>query len=182
MTTKHSYTYFIWILLVVVAGSCNDPYNDNLDKSKINFVKTTTEKTALDEWIFENFTAGYNIEVKYRWDASETDLNKTLVPPDPGNVQEIMNVARKVWMEPYIAEAGETFLKTFTPKQFVLVGSPNFNTDGTITLGTAEGGRKIVLYTVNDFEDADRRQIKEQMHTVHHEFAHILHQNILYAA
>jgi hypothetical protein len=49
-------------------------------------------------------------------------------------------------------------------------------------LGTAEGGRKIVLYVINDFEEDSRRKIKEQMHTVHHEFAHILHQNILYSS
>ena len=44
-----------------------------------------------------------------------------------------------------------SFIKNTCPKFFVLVGSASWNTDGTITLGTAEGGRKVVLYVLNDF-------------------------------
>jgi substrate import-associated zinc metallohydrolase lipoprotein len=173
---KHSF-----LLLVMLTLSCSDPYNDDVDPSKTNYViNPTTEPTALDNWIFDNFTAPYNIEVKYRWDVSELEINKTLVPPIPAKTQTIMNVVRDAWIVPYTQVAGETFIKTFAPKQFVLVGSPNFNPGGTITLGTAEGGRKIVLYTINGFDDDQRTEIKEQMHTVHHEFAHILHQNVPY--
>lgn len=34
----------------------------------------------IDEWIIDNYTRPYNMEVKYRWDQSELDLNRTLVP------------------------------------------------------------------------------------------------------
>lgn len=188
MVYKHTCMKFInrytaWILTILVIGSCNDPYNDQLDTSKLNLTPNEIpEETALDTWLFENFTAPYNIEVKYRWDGSELDANKTLVPPLPDKVESIMDVVKSAWIDPYTNEAGETFLKTYCPKQFVLVGSAEYNPGGTITLGTAEGGRKIVLYVVNEFDNSDRRKVKEQLHTVHHEFAHILHQNILYPA
>ena len=46
-------------------------------------------------------------------------------------------------------------------------------------LGTAEGGKKITLYEVNslDFENVDIEVLNEYyFKTMHHEFAHILHQ------
>lgn len=174
----------LWVtsIVLVMVNSCRDPYNHDIDPSKLDFAKNDTpQKTALDEWLLNNYTYPYNIEVKYRWDGSELEVNKTLVPPIPDRVQSIMGVVNDAWVQPYIDEAGDTFFKTFCPKQFVLVGSPNFNPGGTITLGTAEGGRKIVLFTINEFEETDRANVIEQMHTIHHEFAHILHQNIPYS-
>jgi substrate import-associated zinc metallohydrolase lipoprotein len=170
-------------LILATALSCKDPYNTDLDESKLDFATNDQPPaTELDNWLNANFTQPYNIEVKYRWSANEVNINNTLVPPIPEKVSSIMSVVHDAWIEPYLAEAGETFFKTFTPKQFVLVGSPNYNPGGTITLGTAEAGRKIVLFVINDFNENDRAKIKEQMHTVHHEFAHILHQNIPYTA
>lgn len=46
-------------------------------------------------------------------------------------------------------------------------------------MGTAEGGKKITLYEVNslDFENVDIEVLNEYyFKTMHHEFAHILHQ------
>ena len=61
------------------------------------------------------------------------------------------------------------------------MGSPKYNPNtGTITLGEAEGGRKIVLYRLNWFDLKDRDLIQQIMKTVHHEFGHTLHQTILY--
>jgi substrate import-associated zinc metallohydrolase lipoprotein len=68
----------------------------------------------------------------------------------------------------------------------VLAGSASWNLDGSITLGTAEGGRKVVLYLLNDFRNktmpgyvpADSVIPKQMFHVIHHEFGHILDQNI----
>lgn len=137
--------------------------------------------TTLDTWLRTNFTTPYNIEVLYRWNPYEVPLNKTLVPPYASQVQPIMEAVKAIWIAPYVKEAGEPFIKTFCPKQYVLVGSPNYNADGTITLGTAEGGRKVVLFDVNNFSKTNLAGVKFTLHTIHHEFAHILHQNIAYA-
>jgi substrate import-associated zinc metallohydrolase lipoprotein len=99
-----------------------------------------------------------------------------------------MDAIKKVWIDNYVAEAGLTFMKTYIPKFFVLVGSASWNTDGTITLGTAEGGRKIVLYVLNDFRvkgmagyvPQDSLNVKQMFHTIEHEFGHIMHQTVYY--
>jgi substrate import-associated zinc metallohydrolase lipoprotein len=137
-------------------------------------------KLPVDSWLDENFNKPYNIEVKYRWDAFEVPLNKTLVPPLVSKVQPTMEAVKAIWIEPYVKEASLDFIKKFCPKQYVLVGSANWNTDGTIVLGTAEGGRKVVLYQINDFDKKNIAGVKEMLHTIHHEFGHILHQNVLY--
>jgi substrate import-associated zinc metallohydrolase lipoprotein len=128
----------------------------------------------------------YNIATKYKWDQFELDLNKTIVPPKEEKVIPVMRSVKKVWMEPYILQGGEFFFKKYSPKLFVLAGSANWNLDGSITLGTAEGGRKIVLYLLNDFKNksmpgylpSDSVIPKQMYHVIHHEFAHILDQNI----
>jgi substrate import-associated zinc metallohydrolase lipoprotein len=91
-----------------------------------------------------------------------------------------MDVIKKIWIEPYVLRAGEVFVKQHAPKQFVLVGSAEYNNDGTIVLGEAESGRKVTLFVINNFEKTNVPAVKQMLHTIHHEFAHILHQTILY--
>jgi substrate import-associated zinc metallohydrolase lipoprotein len=148
----------------------------------------TWDKGPIDNWVYTNLTKPFNISVKYKWDQFELELNKNLVPPREEKIIPVMEAVKKVWIDTYIAEAGEVFMKTYCPKFFVLCGSASWNTDGTITLGTAEGGRKIVLYVLNDFRTksmpdyraSDSMGIKQMFHTIEHEFGHILHQNVLY--
>lgn len=148
----------------------------------------TWVKGPIDNWIYDNLTKPFNISVKYKWDQFELELNKNLVPPLEDKIVPVMEAVKKVWIDTYIAEAGDVFMKTYCPKFFVLCGSASWNTDGTITLGTAEGGRKIVLYVLNDFrtksmpgfKPSDSMGIKQMFHTIEHEFGHILHQNVLY--
>lgn len=148
----------------------------------------TWVKGPIDNWIYDNLTKPFNIAVKYKWDQFELELNKDLVPPQEEKIIPVMDAVKKVWIDTYIAEAGDVFMRTYCPKFFVLCGSASWNTDGTITLGTAEGGRKIVLYVLNDFRTksmpgympSDSMTIKQMFHTIEHEFGHILHQNVLY--
>jgi substrate import-associated zinc metallohydrolase lipoprotein len=140
----------------------------------------TWVKQPIDTWLEQTFTKPYNIEVKYRWDPYEIPLNKTLVPPLVEKVQPTMEAVKAIWIDPYEAEAGSDFIKKFCPKQYVLVGSLNWNNNGTVVLGTAEGGRKVTLYEINDFSKKNVAGVKRMLHTIHHEFGHILHQNILY--
>ena len=148
----------------------------------------TWVKGPIDNWLYDNLTKPYNISVKYKWDQFELELNKNLIPPQEEKIVPVMEAVKKVWIDTYIAEAGDVFIKTYCPKFFVLCGSASWNTDGTITLGTAEGGRKIVLYVLNDFRTkamtdytpSDSNTVKQMFHTIEHEFGHILHQNVLY--
>ena len=96
-----------------------------------------------------------------------------------------MSSIKKAWIDVYVAEAGPLFFKNISPKFFNLVGSPAYE-NGAIKLGTAEGGRKVVLYNINsfsikglpDYVPADTAIVKEMFHVIQHEYSHILDQNI----
>ncbi|MGI4022045.1 MAG: zinc-binding metallopeptidase [Janthinobacterium lividum] len=140
----------------------------------------TWAKGPIDDYILTNFTNPYNIEVKYKWDPYELDISKALVPVIETNVMPSLNVVKQIWIDPYDKIAGAGFIKKYSPKQFVLVGSAQYNSNGTITLGEAEGGRKITLFVINSFDRKNLPEVIRMMHTIEHEFAHILHQTILY--
>jgi len=150
----------------------------------------TWAKGPIDTWIYDSLTVPYNVTAKYKWDQNELPFNRILVPPDEAKIIPVLSTIKKVWINNYVAEAGELFMKKYCPKFFVLVGSASYNTDGTITLGTAEGGRQIILYVLNDFRVKgmtgytanDSSNVKEMFHTIEHEFGHILHQTVLYPA
>ena len=72
------------------------------------------------------------------------------------------------------------FLREMTPKKIILVGSPEYNADGSQVLGQAEGARKITLFDGNSYNPSDADWIRSIMHTIEHEFAHILHQTKMY--
>ncbi|MFV0505436.1 MAG: putative zinc-binding metallopeptidase [Bacteroidales bacterium] len=165
-------TIAICLSLLLLGSACSTDYisSDSIIKDENGI------PNEVDTWIAENMTKPYNIEVVYKWEDEETDLAKNLVPPEQEKVIPFLNVLKDLWLDQYEEIAGKDFIKSLTPKQILLVGSPNINSDGTITEGTAEGGRKIVLYSVNHFDATDVEQVKEMIHIVHHEFAHILHQ------
>jgi len=180
------------LALIVSFASCKK--EDKLTDADVSAISglggDVWTPTAIDKWIYDSLTVPYNIAVKYKWDQFELELDKTLVPPKEGQVIPVMSSIKKVWISTYVAEAGDLFMKTLAPKFFNLVGSGSYNLDGSATLGTAEGGRKVVLYQTNYFRTkgmpgyvlSDSNVIKQMLHTIQHEFAHILHQNILYPA
>jgi substrate import-associated zinc metallohydrolase lipoprotein len=174
-------TYIRLILLLFTVGlfsACSE--DDDPDTPLPGLGGETWVQGPVDAWLYENYVAPYNIEVKYRFDRYEVALNRVLAPAREDKVIPVMETIRKTWIEPYEQEAGATFIKSLAPKQFVLVGSAEYNTNGTITLGTAEGGRKVVLFVVNDFDPQLESEVKQMLHTIHHEFAHILHQTVMY--
>ncbi len=141
-------------------------------------------ENELDKWLFLNYTVPYNIDVVYRWDAAQdySSLSDVqLVPVEFDAVQPMMAALRDVWFEPYIQATGNLdFLKEVAPKKIVLVGSPEYQ-NGSYKLGQAEGGRKILLLNVNNFDASNEAELKEALHTIVHEFTHILHQTKLFS-
>lgn len=177
--------FFSFMLLSL--ASCKKESLDNINDIP-GLGGDTWATTPIDTWITDSLTDPFNIAVKYKWDQFELSLNKTLVPPMESKIIPALSAVKKVWMDTYIAETDSLFMKRYVPKFFALCGSASWNTDGTITLGTAEGGRKVVLYVLNDFRTkgmagyvpSDSFNIKQMFHTIEHEFAHILHQTIMY--
>jgi substrate import-associated zinc metallohydrolase lipoprotein len=179
---KNITLFFIAAALgLLLLTSCNKN-NDNLNIDIVGLGGDTWPKDSIGRWLRDTLTKPYNIDVKYRWDAFELDLDKTLVPPSLDKIVPMMRVVKYGWIDSYEEEAGGDFIRLFCPKQYELVGSVAYNTNGTVTLGEAEAGRKVILYRVNQLNIKDTAFVKRVLKTIQHEFGHILHQNILYSA
>lgn len=173
---KRIYKNIMVILTILCLTSCSD---DKLSSGSV-VTMPVSSTTEVDLWIKEFLTTPHNIELDYKWVDAETDIGKNLVPPKEEVVLPFLETLKKVWIDVYIDVAGIEFFNTLTPKKIVLIGSANHNTDGTITQGTAEAGRKIVLYELNAFNPNNVPKLKRFFHVIHHEFAHIMHQTRMY--
>ena len=111
-------------------------------------------------------------------------MGYNLVPADYDKSVALAKMVKFLWLDAYEELAGPHFIRTYCPKIIQLIGSPAYNSKGEVVLGTAEGGLKITLYNVNAI-DLDNIDIDELNYwyfkTMHHEFAHILHQTKEYS-
>ncbi|PWJ60617.1 substrate import-associated zinc metallohydrolase lipoprotein [Dyadobacter jejuensis] len=186
--SRYTFVLFIPLLVWGFASCKEEPLGDVEAISGLG--GDVVVPTAIDNWLMDSITVPYNIAFKYRWDQFEfNDVSKTLVPPDEQKIIPLAKVVRSAWIKPYIDQVGLVFFNKYSPKFFVLSGSVQYLSNGAVVLGQAEGGRKIVVFDVNNFitkQEAgyvparDSAVVKEFVHTLQHEFAHILHQNILY--
>lgn len=167
------------ISLVLTAFFSCRKSDENLDVDLTKYNPDITTNSDLDKWISTTFTNPYNIEVVYRFNRDLGNTQRDIAPVALDQVTPIMEAVLDVYLKPYEKIAGKTFIRTYTPKQFVLFGSVSYNTNGSVTLGTADGGRRVVLYDVNNFDAEDGNDVKRDMRTIHHEFTHILNQNVL---
>ncbi|MDR3057490.1 MAG: putative zinc-binding metallopeptidase [Prevotella sp.] len=155
--------------------ACNE---DKLGPSIIEIPEASTNPT--DIYIYNNLIVPYNVDVKYKWDYSESDLSKNLVPPREEYIIPFLDAVIQAWINPYMAvdkESDGAFdFSLRVPKQLLLIGSSGYNSDGTVTQGTAEGGKKIVLYEINSYDPKRIAVLQRYFHVMHHEFGHILHQ------
>lgn len=58
-----------------------------------------------------------------------------------------------------------------------MVGGVNSNSNGTRTLGIADSGQRITLFEVDYLDTNNRANVTEFIHTIQHEYVHILNQN-----
>ena len=181
---------FLSLMVMAAVSSCKKDEINVADTANLNGLGGDQwAKGPIDKWIYDTLTVPYNISVKYKWDQFEdlSDITKILVPPKEEYIIPVLSSVKKVWIDTYIAESSELFIKRLAPKFFYMIGSPAYE-DGAIKLGVAEGGRKIILLAVNftkvkgmeGYRASDSVWLKEMFKTINHEFGHILHQNILY--
>lgn len=163
-------------ILLLNTWSCRKSEELNVDMSQ--YIIDSPAKTTLDEWIKTNLTDPYNIQLVYRFERNLTDPARDVAPIKLEKVRPTAEAIINIFLKTYEKVAGPTFIKTYTPKQFVLYGSPSYNSNGTITLGTADGGRRVVLYELNDLDFSEPQQVSRKMRTIHHEFTHIINQMV----
>lgn len=174
--------YVIILFIACCISSCVN--NDDINPNSI-FDTESSVRNEFDNWILKNYIETYNIDLKYRFDDIESDLNYNVIPADYNKSIALAKLVKYLWMDVYVKVAGNEFLCTYCPKIMHFVGSPEYEkTDGSMVLGTAEGGLKITLFNVNglDLNEIDMTKLNEwYFNTMHHEFAHILHQTKNYS-
>lgn len=173
-----------WLLIVVVAPllwSCSE---DDLDPNTIFKEEVGVVENAFDVWLRKNYKEKYNIDFKYRFEDKESDTKYNLIAAEYTRSVAVAKMIKHVWFDAYEEAAGLDFVRLYCPKIVFLVGSFAMNTNGSVVLGTAEGGLKVTLYNVNgiDFNDLELGMLNYYyFKTMHHEFAHILHQTKNYS-
>jgi substrate import-associated zinc metallohydrolase lipoprotein len=158
---------------VLTLGAC--AHEDPLGESQLDY--TQPDKNALDNWITTNYLNPYNINAQYKWNQNTVDNNRFLFPPLVDNVQPALQVVKQIWLDSYSTVGGADFVKKIAPREIVLVGGVNSNTNGTRTLGIADSGQRITLFEVDYLDRKNRANVTEFIHTIQHEYVHILNQN-----
>jgi len=165
---------------VLLAAACD---RDKISSESI-FDTTAPERNAFDTWLYENYVLPYNIQFNYAYEDRETDNTYNLVPAEIDKAQVMAQVTKYLWIGSYDELLGEDFMKSYCPRMIQLVGSKAYNSQGSVVLGTAEGGLKITLYNINELniKSLDVNFLNDwYFHTMHHEFCHILHQTKNYS-
>lgn len=168
-------------IIAISLWSCSE---ESLDPKSIFDKDPGIVENQFDGWLKENYTKTYNIDFKYRFEDKESDRSYNLAPAEYSKAVALAKITKHVWLESYEELAGAEFIRTYCPKIMFLVGSVAYNTQGSVVLGTAEGGLKITLYNVNsiDVNNLNMDMLNQWFfHVMHHEFAHILHQTKNYA-
>jgi substrate import-associated zinc metallohydrolase lipoprotein len=187
---------YYFLVLLAAAGvaftSCSD---DDVDKSISVIKDSQTPQNALDKWLYANFVVPYNIELRYRWEDNETSMDYILVPAKYENSVRMAHLLKYICFDSFDeVTGGKAFIRDNFPKLVQLVGNPGWNSNGSMTLGSSEGGYKINLWYVNHLGDAvvvnwvpkdsvmrDREELNTTyFHTIIHEFGHTFHQKIPY--
>lgn len=139
---------------------------------------STSASYEFDVWLRDAYLTPYNLDFRYKMQDVGSDQNYNLVPTSFVKAQQMAKLVKYLWFDVYGKIVGPEFLKENGPRIIHLIGSPAFNpVSGTILLGTAEGGLKVTLYRCNELDPTDVDLLNEYyFKTMHHEFAHILHQ------
>ena len=174
--------YILVLSAVLGAFAATACVEDTLSENSVIRV-SETKKNDFDRWLEANFLLPYNIDFKYRFEMNESDMNYFTIPADYEYSIVMAHLVKYLCVETYDEVAGITFTRSYFPKMFFLTGEWEYRNNGTIILGTAEGGKKIFLAGVNllpqymkTAEDLNHYYIK----TIHHEFTHILNQTVDY--
>lgn len=168
---------FLGSLFILSLGliSCEEELND---KSVIRVPEYT--QNDFDKWLYAYYTVPYNIDVKYRYLDIESDMQYQLIPADYEKSIQMAHLVKYLCLEAYDELTGSReFMKTYFPKIMPYIGSSAYENNGSVILGQAEGGRKITLFNINNIDPTNIDKLTDDyFHTIHHEFAHILHQTI----
>ena len=174
---KKYIAYFSAIVLsAMFISACQE---DPLSPESVITVETVPQND-FDKWLDANFVDPYHIDFKYRYEMNESDLNYYTVPAAYDEAIIMAHLVKYLCIDTYDEVAGIDFTRNYFPKMFFLIGEWEYRNNGTFILGTAEGGKKILLSGINYLNDVLDMGADALNHyyikTIHHEFTHILNQ------
>lgn len=147
------------------------------EASKYSPAEKNESTDPVDIYLKEKFTKPYNSRVIWKWQGQLMGLGDYVTPPLRDVVIPASEMVFQYFVNPYNeVENGNKIIDKYFPAEWIYIGSPMYNSDGSITLGVAEGGVRITLTELDYFNASSRTFVERQMHTIHHEFTHILHQ------
>ena len=179
--------------LLLSLASCNkdDDFTASIYDTSVQAVDTNATTRDFDQWLYDNFTKPYNVEVQYKFNLPASDYSFQLAPASYDKSQLLSYFIKYLFYDVYTKYAGDNFMKQYGPRIFHFIGSSGYSPrNGTEVLGLASGGVKITLYNLNEmksytpgvlYDENDIDVLNEKyFHTMHHEFSHIMHQTKSY--
>lgn len=176
---KYISSFTLTVAAIVGLASCGgDEFTESIFSTEDEVLDSTSYTYNFDKWLQKEFLEVYNLEFIYKMQDVGSDMDYNLVPASYDKAVDLAVLCKYLWFDSYKVVAGEEFLKAYGPRIIHLIGSPAYNPQsGTMVLGLAEGGIKVTLYRVNQLSYDDVDILNEYyFKTMHHEFAHILHQ------
>ena len=176
------YILFLGLWLFSFSSCMNrDEFTDSIfvDEPALD---PNAETYLFDKWLNDNYLVPYNLDFRYKMQDVGSDISFNLVPATLNKSMEMAVLVKYLWFDVYSEVVSEEFLKKYGPRIIHLIGSPAYNPVlGVMVLGTAEGGIKVTLYRCNELSTRNVDVLNEYYFRVmHHEFAHILHQQKTY--
>ncbi len=178
--TGLSFACVMLVMTALISCSADEP-----DTSISVITVDKVDYTPFDYWLQRNYVQPYNITFKYRYEDNESDMNYYTIPARYDLAIKLAHIVKYVCIEAYDEVGGIDFTRAYFPKMIFTIGEWEYRNNGTYILGTAEGGRKILLSGVNYLgqyvKDTDALNTF-YLQTIHHEFTHILNQTVNYPA
>ena len=164
---------FIFLAVFTLFTSCDK--DDELNYEKREVAESTDE---IDLFMKEHFLDKYNCAIRWKWDDKFIAIDYYVSPPMREVVIKTAEMVENFWVNPFIecSAGGKAFIEKNFPPEIVFIGSEILNQNGTETLGFAEAGVRITLAELNQYDLKNEKWLKTQLHTIHHEFTHIVHQ------
>lgn len=177
--TKYISSVALAVVALMATTACNDDkFTDTIFPAVGDELDPNSYTYQFDKWLKQEYLDVYNLDFRYKMQDVGTDMNYNLVPAEYDKARDLAALTKFLWFDVYGKVAGSDFLKMYGPRIIHLIGSPAYNPQsGTMVLGLAEGGIKVSLFRVNELDNSDFDSMNEYyFKTMHHEFAHILHQ------
>jgi len=170
----YKFTSILWLAMLF---SCSQ-------EDSVHYTKPDSSKASskIDLYIKEKLTDPYNCRVIYSFQQPlyVEGFSFAVTPPRQEVVIPTVDMVLNYFVNPVKKiKNGEALLKKLFPKQFVFVGSALYRTsDGRKFAGVAEASVMITLADLDAYNPKNKNFITEEVHTIYHEFTHIVHQSI----